>query len=61
MKGEGLREKGKCTRGLSDYAMVVKVIGGIKDGAVMASCLVNLSFVRMQSKSSLAVASSKER
>ena len=37
------REEGKCTRGLSDDAMVVEVVDGIKDGAVMASCL---SFVR---------------
>ena len=41
--------------------MIVKVINGIKNRVVMASCLVNLSFVKMQSKSSLAVASSKKR
>jgi len=49
---EGERNEGKCTSGLSDDVMVVEVVGGIKDGAVMASFLVNLSFARTRPKSS---------
>ena len=56
---EGERNKGKCTSGLSDDVMV-EVVDGIRDGAVMASCLVNLSFARTRSKSSPPVASSKK-